>query len=64
MAIVVGSRRTRFLSRALVYGTLSLLSLIFLFPLLWVLGLSMSLSIGFLIWRERRHALAQAAGAR
>ena len=40
MAIVVGSRRTRWLSRALVYAALSLLSLLFLFPLLWVLGLS------------------------
>ena len=31
---------------------------------LWALGLSMSLSIGSLMWRERRHALAQAAAAR
>jgi len=31
---------------------------------LWMLGSAMSLSIGALMWRERRHALAQAAVAR
>lgn len=40
MAAVVGSRRARWLSRALVYVALSALTVIFLFPLVWVLGLS------------------------
>ena len=31
---------------------------------LWALGAAMSLSIAALMWRERRHALAQAAVAR
>ena len=31
---------------------------------LWGLGLAMSLSIGALMWREWRQALAQAAGSR
>ena len=41
MAAVVGSRRMRLLSRVAVYLSLSTLSLLFLFPLLWVAGLSL-----------------------
>ena len=41
MAAVVGSRRRRWLQCVGVYGTLSLLVVIFLFPLLWILGLSL-----------------------
>lgn len=41
MAAVVGSRRRRWLQLVGVYGTLSLLVVIFLFPLLWILGLSL-----------------------
>ncbi len=41
MATVVGSRRRRWLQQLGVYGTLSLLVVIFLFPLLWILGLSL-----------------------
>jgi len=41
MAAVVGSRRRRWLQQVGVYGTLSLLVVIFLFPLLWILGLSL-----------------------
>ena len=41
MAAVVGSRRARWLSRAAVYVTLSVLVAIFLFPLLWIAGLSL-----------------------
>ena len=41
MAAVVGSRRTRNLQATLVYVALSLLSIAFLFPLVWVLGLSL-----------------------
>jgi multiple sugar transport system permease protein len=41
MAAVVGSRRTRRLQAGLVYAALIALAAIFLFPLLWVLGLSL-----------------------
>jgi ABC-type glycerol-3-phosphate transport system permease component len=41
MAQVVGSRRRRKLQAALVYAALIVLAVIFLFPLLWVLGLSL-----------------------
>jgi multiple sugar transport system permease protein len=41
MAAVVGSRRRRQLQAALVYAALIMLAAIFLFPLLWVLGLSL-----------------------
>ncbi len=41
MAAVVGSRRRRQLQAALVYAALIMLTAIFLFPLLWVLGLSL-----------------------
>lgn len=41
MAIVVGSRRATWISRALVYATLSALVVVFLFPLLWIAGLSL-----------------------
>jgi len=41
MAAVVGSRRTRRLQAALVYAALLVLSMAFLFPLVWVLGLSL-----------------------
>lgn len=41
MAIVVGSRRATWVSRALVYATLSALVVVFLFPLLWIAGLSL-----------------------
>ena len=41
MAVVVGSRRTRKLEAALVYLALAALTAAFLFPLLWVLGLSL-----------------------
>jgi multiple sugar transport system permease protein len=41
MAAVVGSRRTRGLQAGLVYAALIILAAIFLFPLLWVLGLSL-----------------------
>ena len=41
MAAVVGSRRTRQLQAALIYLALSALSIAFLFPLIWVLGLSL-----------------------
>ena len=41
MAAVVGSRRMRRLQAGLVYLTLVLLTLAFLFPLVWVLGLSL-----------------------
>ena len=41
MAAVVGSRRTRNLQATHVYVALSLLSIAFLFPLVWVLGLSL-----------------------
>jgi len=41
MAIVVGSRRATWISHALVYATLSALVVVFLFPLLWIAGLSL-----------------------
>lgn len=41
MAAVVGSPRTRRLEAVLIYGTLIILTLAFLFPLVWVLGLSL-----------------------
>jgi ABC-type sugar transport system permease subunit len=41
MAAVVGSRRTRQLQAALIYLALIVLSIAFLFPLIWVLGLSL-----------------------
>ena len=41
MAAVVGSRRMRRLRAGLVYAALIALAVIFLFPLLWVLGLSL-----------------------
>ena len=41
MAAVVGSPRTRRLEAALVYLVLTALTLAFLFPLVWVLGLSL-----------------------
>jgi multiple sugar transport system permease protein len=41
MAIVVGSRRAKRVEAALVYLTLTLLTVAFLFPLLWILGLSL-----------------------
>jgi multiple sugar transport system permease protein len=41
MAAVVGSRRRRRLQAGLVYAALIMLAAIFLFPLLWVLGLSL-----------------------
>jgi multiple sugar transport system permease protein len=41
MPVVVGSRRARRLQAALLYGLLTALALAFLFPLLWVLGLSL-----------------------
>ena len=41
MAAVVGSRRTRRLRAGLVYAALIALAVIFLFPLIWVLGLSL-----------------------
>ena len=41
MAAVVGSPRTRRLEAALVYLVLTVLTLAFLFPLVWVLGLSL-----------------------
>ena len=41
MAAVVGSRRRRRLQSGLVYAALIGLALVFLFPLLWVLGLSL-----------------------
>lgn len=41
MAIVLGSRRSTWLQRALVYATLSALVVVFLFPLLWIAGLSL-----------------------
>jgi multiple sugar transport system permease protein len=41
MAMVVGSRRRRRLQAGLVYAALIALAVIFLFPLLWVLGLSL-----------------------
>ena len=41
MAMVVGSRRMRRLQAGLVYAALIALAGIFLFPLLWVLGLSL-----------------------
>jgi len=41
MAIVVGTRRATWVQRALVYATLSALVVVFLFPLLWIAGLSL-----------------------
>ena len=41
MAAVVGSRRKRGLEAGLVYASLIALAAVFLFPLLWVLGLSL-----------------------
>ena len=41
MAAVVGSRRVRRLQAGLVYAVLISLTVVFLFPLLWVLGLSL-----------------------
>jgi ABC-type glycerol-3-phosphate transport system permease component len=41
MAQVVGSRRKRWLETALVYAVLGILALAFVFPLIWVLGLSL-----------------------
>jgi multiple sugar transport system permease protein len=41
MAVVVGSRQTRRLQAGLVYAALIVLAVSFLFPLLWVLGLSL-----------------------
>ena len=41
MAAVVGSRRMRRLQAGLVYAALVTLAGLFLFPLLWVLGLSL-----------------------
>jgi ABC-type glycerol-3-phosphate transport system permease component len=41
MAAVVGSPRVRKLRSALIYATLIVLTLAFLFPVLWVLGLSL-----------------------
>jgi ABC-type glycerol-3-phosphate transport system permease component len=41
MAIVVGSRRAKRLEAALVYLALAALTVAFLFPLLWILGLSL-----------------------
>jgi multiple sugar transport system permease protein len=41
MAAVGGSRRRRRLETALIYGALGALTFAFLFPLLWVLGLSL-----------------------
>ena len=41
MAMVVGSRRRRRLQAGLIYVALIALALIFLFPLLWILGLSL-----------------------
>jgi len=41
MAAVVGSPRARRLEAALIYGALTALALAFLFPLVWVLGLSL-----------------------
>ena len=40
MAMVVGSRQRRRLEAGLVYAALITLAVMFLFPLLWVLGLS------------------------
>ena len=41
MAQVVGSRRKRWLETMLVYVVLGILALAFVFPLIWVLGLSL-----------------------
>src|SRR5260370_37883878 len=41
MAAVVGSPRMRKLESALIYATLTVLVLVFLFPVIWVLGLSL-----------------------
>ena len=41
MAAVVGSPRIRKLESALIYATLTVLVLAFLFPVIWVLGLSL-----------------------
>jgi multiple sugar transport system permease protein len=41
MAAVVGSRRARRLEAVLIYVALTALTLVFLFPLVWVLGLSL-----------------------
>jgi len=41
MAAVVGSSRVRNLESALIYATLTVLVLAFLFPVIWVLGLSL-----------------------
>jgi len=41
MAQVVGSKRKRGLEAALVYAVLTVLVLAFVFPLIWVLGLSL-----------------------
>ncbi len=40
MAVVIGSRRATWISRALIYATLSALVIAFLFPLVWIAGLS------------------------
>jgi multiple sugar transport system permease protein len=41
MAAEIGSPRRRRIEAALIYGTLTVLTLAFLFPLIWVLGLSL-----------------------
>jgi ABC-type glycerol-3-phosphate transport system permease component len=41
MAAVVGSSRVRNLESVLIYATLTVLVLVFLFPVIWVLGLSL-----------------------
>jgi len=41
MAAVIGSRRTRLVTRVAVYLALTALSVVFLFPLLWIAGLSL-----------------------
>ena len=45
MAAVVGSRRARRLEAALIYAMLTALVLVFLFPLVWVFGLSLKTRI-------------------
>jgi multiple sugar transport system permease protein len=45
MAAVVGSRRARRLEAALIYAMLTILVLVFLFPLVWVFGLSLKTRI-------------------
>src|SRR3984957_15913709 len=45
MAAVVGSRRARRLEAALIYVMLTILVLVFLFPLVWVFGLSLKTRI-------------------